>query len=118
MLPLIGSRARSTTAISPGKMPAPVMLVALDADGEGGGRMLDQQLVEIERAVDVILGRRRKPTRGRPRHHRHVLRRPALDIEERGEVARLSDRCQLAGKFGDRHRQPHHLGRRSRTRAR
>jgi len=68
MLPLTGSRARSTTAIVAGeRLPAPVMLSPLDADGEGRRRMLDQQLVEIERPVDIVLGRRRKirtpPTR-------------------------------------------------------
>ena len=57
---LIGRTERSTTAMSPGKSPAPIMLSPAMPHGEGGGRIHDQQLVEIERAVEIVLGRRRE----------------------------------------------------------
>jgi hypothetical protein len=89
--------------------------LALDANRESGGRMLDQQLVEIERPVDIVLGRRRKPAGRRPGHHRDAQRRLALDGEHSRDIAALACPGKPTSEIGERRRQAHHLGRRSRT---
>ena len=116
MLPLTGVAGAVDDRDIAGKNAGAGHALALDADGEGGGRMLDQQLVEIERPVDVVLGRRRKSRGGRPGHHRHAQRRAALDIDKGGDVARrFFAAANCAGQIGERHRQTHHFGRRSGT---
>ena len=47
MAPSLAGIARSMTAISP----------ARDPDGERGCGMRDQQLIEVERTIEVIVGR-------------------------------------------------------------
>jgi hypothetical protein len=89
--------------------------LALDANGEGRRRMLDEQLVKIERTVDIVLGRRRKSPSGRPGHHRYALCGPALDIEKRSDVAPIVRGREVARDVGQPYWQPHYLGPQSRS---
>ena len=99
-LPLTGVAGAVDDRDIAGKDAGAGHALALDADREGGGRMLDQQLVKIERPVDIVLGRRRKSRSGRPGHHRHAQRRADLDIDKGGDIA-LPLRGQLARQIGD-----------------
>jgi hypothetical protein len=51
-------------------MPAPIMLSPTTRTANGVG-ILDQQLVEIERPVQIVIGRRGKSCRHAAEHQRH-----------------------------------------------
>ena len=53
--PFTALSERSTTATSPGNR-RPGHALAADPHGEGRGRVLHQQLVEIERPVEIVVG--------------------------------------------------------------
>ena len=61
--------------MSPGNSPAPVMLSPAMRTAKVAAGFCDQQLVEIERPVEIVVGRRRKAAGGRERHQRHGERR-------------------------------------------
>ena len=48
-----------------GEKAGPRHALARDPQREGGGRVVDQQLVEIERLVQIVLGRARESRRRR-----------------------------------------------------
>jgi hypothetical protein len=68
--------------LAAGEQPDTCHALAGDADGESGGRILDQQIVEIERPVEIVVGGRGKAAGGRGGHQRHGRRLPRLDREE------------------------------------
>ena len=85
---------------------------ARDPHREGRGRVLDQQLVEIERTVQIVVGRRRKPAGRRRGHQGHRGGPPGRDVEKGIDVScpqRLVGQALRQGRHGQR--QTHHPGR-------
>ena len=82
------------------KQPCPRHALAGDPDGEGRGRIFDQQFVEIEGAIEVIVGRRGKAARGRGRHQRYRSGPSGLDVEERVDMFSLPSASPAPPKAG------------------
>jgi hypothetical protein len=69
-----------------GKQPGARHAFAGDADSEGGGRVFDQQIVEVERPVEIVVGGRGKAAGGGCCHQRHRRGLADLDGQERFDV--------------------------------
>jgi hypothetical protein len=73
------------------------------------GRVADQQLVKIERPLEVIIGRQREPAGIRAFDKAYGLCSAGLDIEKPVDVAGpQASLAQPARELGNRHRQPDH----------